>query len=180
MSALACTRLSGPWRPIRGIGKTGGVKLNEVPQPETSTARVALEIATAYCSPALVNHCLRSYVWGASYGIRHGIDFDVELLYVSAMLHDIGLVKEFDSHTVPFEEAGGHVAWVSARAPGGQLNGACGRPKSLFDTCGTRWTSTWIPRDTCSELPPVSTSLDVARTGGQPTSAQRSSIGFPG
>ncbi|MEU7989046.1 hypothetical protein AB0B56_29705 [Streptosporangium canum] len=29
-------------------------------------------------------------------------------------LHDIGLVKEFDSHTVPFEEVGGHLAWVFA------------------------------------------------------------------
>ncbi len=33
------------------------------------------------------------------------------------MLHDVGLVEEFDSHRVLFEEAGGHVAWVfGARA----------------------------------------------------------------
>jgi hypothetical protein len=92
--------------------------LDNVPPPETSAARAALEVATAYCSPALLNHCIRSYVWGASYGMRHGIDFDAELFYVSAMLHDIGLVKEFDSHTVPFEEAGGHVAWVFAAGAG--------------------------------------------------------------
>ncbi len=94
------------------------MNLDDVPQPENSTARAALEVATAYCSPALINHCLRSYVWGASYGMRHGIDFDAELLYVSAVLHDIGLVKEFDSHTVPFEEAGGHVAWVFGAGAG--------------------------------------------------------------
>jgi hypothetical protein len=34
------------------------------------------------------------------------------------MLHDIGLVKEFDSHTVPFEQAGGHVAWVFGAGAG--------------------------------------------------------------
>ncbi len=94
------------------------VHLDDIPQPGNSTARAALEIATTYCSAALVNHCLRSYVWGAAYGVLHAIDFDAELLYVSAMLHDVGLVKEFDSHTVPFEEAGGHVAWVFCAGAG--------------------------------------------------------------
>jgi len=51
-------------------------------------ARAALGVATAYYSPALVNHCLRSYLWGASYGIRHDIGFDAQLLFVSAMLRD--------------------------------------------------------------------------------------------
>jgi hypothetical protein len=35
------------------------------------------------------------------------------------MLHDIGLVPEFDSHTVPFEDAGGHVARVFGAGPDG-------------------------------------------------------------
>jgi hypothetical protein len=34
------------------------------------------------------------------------------------MLHDIGLVPVFDSATVPFEEAGGEVAWVFAAGAG--------------------------------------------------------------
>ncbi len=69
-----------PWLPGWGVGETGGMNLDDVPQPETSAARAAWEVATAYCSPALVNHCLRSYIWAASYGMRHGIDFDAELL----------------------------------------------------------------------------------------------------
>jgi hypothetical protein len=47
-----------------------------------------------------------------------GIAFDAELLYVSAMLHDLALVKAFDNHALPFEEAGGHVAWVFGAAAG--------------------------------------------------------------
>jgi hypothetical protein len=94
------------------------MRIDDVPQPETLAAGAALGLVTAYCSPALVNHCLRSYVWAASYGLEHGIGFDAELLYVSAMLHDIGLVKEFDSHTVSFEEVGGHVAWVFGTGAG--------------------------------------------------------------
>jgi hypothetical protein len=89
-----------------------------VPEPQTTAGRAALEVATEYCSPALLNHCLRSYIWAVSHAERNGIGFDEELLYVSAMLHDIGLVPAFDSHTVPFEVAGGHVAWVFGAGAG--------------------------------------------------------------
>jgi hypothetical protein len=111
-------RFSSALALLCGIGKTGPVNLDDVPQPENSTARAASDIARTYCSPSILNHCRRSYIWAASYGITYDIDFDAELLYVSAMLHDIGLVKEFDSHTVPFEVAGGHVAWVFGAGAG--------------------------------------------------------------
>jgi hypothetical protein len=52
------------------------------------------------------------------YGAAHGITHDDELLYVSAMLHDIALTDPFDSHRVPFEEAGGDLAWVFGVAAG--------------------------------------------------------------
>lgn len=52
------------------------------------------------------------------YGAAHGIAFDDELYYVAALLHDIGLTEAFDSHTVPFEEAGGELAWVFGVAAG--------------------------------------------------------------
>jgi hypothetical protein len=94
------------------------VNLDDVPRPDTDTAHAALEVVTAYCSPALVNHCVRSYLWAASYGVLHDIGFDAELLYVSAMLHDIGLVPEFDSYATPFEQVGGHVAWVFGAGAG--------------------------------------------------------------
>ncbi|WP_248963487.1 HD domain-containing protein [Sphaerisporangium perillae] len=94
------------------------MRLDDIVIPDSPAARAALEVATAYCSPALLNHSVRSYLWAASYAEPNGIGFDAELLYVSALLHDIGLVKEFDSHTVPFEEAGGHVAWVFGAAAG--------------------------------------------------------------
>jgi HD domain len=89
-----------------------------VAEPETAAAKAALEVVTAYSSAALVNHCRRSYVWAALHATRTALLFDAELLYVAAMLHDIGLEPEFDSHTVPFEEAGGHVAWVFGAGAG--------------------------------------------------------------
>jgi hypothetical protein len=94
------------------------MRLADIAVPDTTAARGALEVATAYCSPALLNHSVRAYLWAAAYGAMNGVAFDDELLYVASMMHDIGLVKEFDSHTVPFEEAGGHVAWVFAAGAG--------------------------------------------------------------
>ncbi len=92
--------------------------LADVPVPDSTVARAALEVTEAYSSPALVNHCVRSYLWSASFGVLNDLAFDAELLYVASMLHDLGLVKEFDSHTIPFEEAGGHVAWVFGAGAG--------------------------------------------------------------
>ena len=86
--------------------------------PQTPAATAALSVATSFYSPALLNHCVRSYVWGTMYGAAHGIAFDDELYYVSSLLHDIGLTEAFDSHTLAFEEAGGDLAWVFGIAAG--------------------------------------------------------------
>ena len=86
--------------------------------PVTPAAEAALSVATRFYSPALLNHTIRSYLWGAMYGTAHGIAFDDELYYVAALLHDMGLTEPFDSHRLPFEEAGGQLAWVFGVAAG--------------------------------------------------------------
>ena len=86
--------------------------------PQTPAATAALSVATSFYSPALLNHCVRSYLWGTMYGAAHGIAFDDELYYVSSLLHDIGLTEAFDCHTLAFEEAGGALAWVFGVAAG--------------------------------------------------------------
>jgi hypothetical protein len=79
------------------------------PSPATTAAH---EVLVHYSSPALVNHCERSYLWSASLGELEGVRYDAELLYVASMLHDLGLVRAFDNHFTAFEEAGGDVGWV--------------------------------------------------------------------
>lgn len=86
--------------------------------PQTPAAGAAVSVATRFYSPALLHHCFRSYLWAAKYAAAHGIIFDDELLYVSAMLHDLGLTAAFDTHRVAFEEAGGSLAWVFGVAAG--------------------------------------------------------------
>ena len=78
--------------------------------PDTLAARGALELATQYQSPAITAHALRSWLWAEAFARVDGItDIDHELLYVSAVLHDIGIATEFDNHTISYEHAGGHV-----------------------------------------------------------------------
>ncbi|GAB7071875.1 cyanamide hydratase [Mycobacterium hodleri] len=86
--------------------------------PQTPAATAALAVATRFYTPALLNHCVRSYLWGRVYATAHDVAVDDELFYVSAMLHDIALTDSFDSHRMSFEQAGGDVAWVFGVAAG--------------------------------------------------------------
>ena len=94
------------------------MRIDDLAVPDTAAARNALEVTRAFSSPALVNHCVRSYLWAADHARRSGIEYDAELPYVAAMVHDLGLVPAFDSATLPFEEAGAAVGWVFAAGAG--------------------------------------------------------------
>jgi len=99
--------------------------------PSTPATAAAVAVATRFYTPALFNHCVRAYVWGASYAAAHGITFDDELYFVSAMLHDLALTDPFDSHRVAFEEAGGDLAWVFGVAAGWPVERAA-RPEEII------------------------------------------------
>jgi hypothetical protein len=127
--------------------------------PQTPAAKAAQSVAARFYSPALLNHCVRSYLWGAMYGAAHGIAFDDELLYVSAMLHDIGLTDAFDSHRLAFEEAGGDLAWVFGVAAGWQPDRAARAREVIVLHMRDDVSSTDDPE---SHLLQVATGWDVA------------------
>ncbi|GII00657.1 HD domain-containing protein [Planobispora takensis] len=135
------------------------MRLADIVIPETPAARAALEAATAYCSPALLNHSIRAYLWAAAYAGRRGIAFDAELLYVSSMFHDIGLVAEFDSHTVPFEEAGGHVAWIFCAGAGWPVER---RVRASEVIVRHMWDKVDVTQDPEGHLLELSTGLDIS------------------
>ncbi|MFC4060738.1 HD domain-containing protein [Planomonospora corallina] len=138
------------------------MRLDEITVPGTSACRTALEAATAYCSPSLLNHSVRAYLWAAAYAQARDIAFDAELLYVAAMFHDIGLVAEFDSHTVPFEEAGGHVAWVFAAGAGWPVE----RRRRVSEVIVRHmWDEVDVAADPEGHLLELSTALDISGRG---------------
>lgn len=94
------------------------MRLADVPIPESPAGRAAVEVLAEFSPPALVNHCLRSYLLAASLAELEQLPVDHELLYVASLLHDLALEPAFDNHTLPFEDAAGHVAWVFAAGAG--------------------------------------------------------------
>jgi hypothetical protein len=98
-------------------------------------------------------------LWAAGYAVERGIAFDGELLYVSAMLHDLALVKEFDNHTLPFEEAGGHVAWVFGAAAGWPVER---RKRAAEVIVRHMWDAVDVDKDPEGHLLELSTGMDIS------------------
>jgi hypothetical protein len=95
------------------------VRLADLRPPETPAARAARDVAERYCSPALLAHSVRSWAFALAFAEVEGLTrIDEELLYVAALVHDLGLVPAFDAVRVPFETAGGEVGWVLTAGAG--------------------------------------------------------------
>ncbi|MFI6298108.1 HD domain-containing protein [Nonomuraea sp. NPDC050790] len=127
--------------------------------PDTAACRLALEVATEFHTPSLLNHSIRAYLFAAAYGETNAIAFDAELLYVSAMLHDLGLAKDFDNHTVPFEEAGGHVAWVFGAGAGWPPER---RRRAAEVIVRHMWPEVDVTKDPEGHLLELSTAMDIS------------------
>lgn len=67
-----------------------------MPVPDSTMATRAHELIEAVAPAFLVNHSVRAYAWAVELARHDGLAFDPEILYVSAMLHDIGLVPAYD------------------------------------------------------------------------------------
>jgi HD superfamily phosphodiesterase len=58
----------------------------------------------------LFDHSRRVFLFGALQGRRRRLDPDLELLYVGAMFHDIGLTQYYRHSTLRFEVDGANAA----------------------------------------------------------------------
>lgn len=95
------------------------MRIADFPVPDTAAARGALALAQQYQSAAITAHAIRSWLWAEGFAeIEQLHDVDHELLYVAAVLHDIGMVTQYDNHTLSYEHAGGHVAVALAAGAG--------------------------------------------------------------
>jgi HD domain len=81
----------------------------EFPFPDSPVAQAANQLVLEVSPPFLYSHCVRTYVFANALGSRDRLHYDQELLYLGALLHDLGLTKRFDDHH-PFEIAGANAA----------------------------------------------------------------------
>lgn len=80
-----------------------------VSAPDTAAAEAAQDLVVAVSDPALVHHVWRTWYFGHHLIGAHVADADLEVGFVAAMLHDLGLIERFDSDE-PFERAGAGAA----------------------------------------------------------------------
>ena len=78
-------------------------------RPDSRLARQAEDLIRAVQPLFLTNHAFRSHFLAVALADRDQIGFDTELLYVASLLHDVGLVEEFDTGAC-FEEDGAAAA----------------------------------------------------------------------
>jgi hypothetical protein len=78
--------------------------------PDTPLVRDATEFIRDAEDDLLFDHSRRVFLFGALAGRHRGLQPDLELLYVAAMFHDLGLTRRYRTSTVRFEVDGANAA----------------------------------------------------------------------
>jgi hypothetical protein len=78
--------------------------------PDSNIAREVTELVRDTENSLLFNHSSRVYYFSAATGKQKDLKFDAELLYVSAMFHDMGFTPKHSSAADRFEVDGANAA----------------------------------------------------------------------
>lgn len=140
--------------------QASGMRIADFSRPHTPAADGALALATQYQSAAITAHSMRSWFWAEAFAVVENLqDVDHELLYVAAVLHDIGTVTEYDNHTLSYEHAGGHVGVALTTGAGW----AAERRQRVLDVIVRHnWASVDPGLDVEGHLLEVATGLDIS------------------
>jgi hypothetical protein len=90
---------------VESIETVAGVRV-----PDSALAREVTEFIRDVEDDLLFNHSRRVFFFGALQGRRRGLQPDLELLYVGAMFHDLGLTERYRTSTIRFEVDGANAA----------------------------------------------------------------------
>ena len=89
-----------------------------IPIPDSKLAREAGDRLREHGTPLLFAHSLRVFVFGALRGRQRGLQVDLELLYVGAVFHDLGLTPKYRTPDHRFEVDSANAAREFLRANG--------------------------------------------------------------
>jgi hypothetical protein len=78
--------------------------------PDTALIRDATSLVRKAETDLLFDHSRRVFLFGALHGQRLGLEPDLELLYVGALFHDLGLTESYATSTKRFEVDGANAA----------------------------------------------------------------------
>lgn len=98
--AAAVTGAAAPASATNGSGNTATA--GDMSLPTSRLAREARQLVTAIEEPYLRNHSLRSFLFGRAAAGRAGqvpdVDYDVELMFLICVLHDVGLTDHANTN----------------------------------------------------------------------------------
>ena len=78
--------------------------------PDSQIANQATELLLEHGTEFIYNHSLRVFLFASMNGQRKKLKYDAELLYVSSVFHDLGLVPHYSSTDLRFEVDGANAA----------------------------------------------------------------------
>lgn len=85
-------------------------KLAGIDIPDSKVAKQATELLLDHGTEFLYNHSLRVFLFSSLNAKRNNIKHDTELLYISSVFHDLGLVPHYSSPDKRFEVDGANAA----------------------------------------------------------------------
>jgi hypothetical protein len=74
-----------------GLRRRAHVEPGDLVLPDSELCRAATEWVAASAPTFLLNHGVRSYLFGAALGRWDRLRFDAETLYLASIMHDVGL-----------------------------------------------------------------------------------------
>jgi HD superfamily phosphodiesterase len=82
---------------------TSNANIAGIELPDTQLVRDTTDFVRTHENDLLFDHSRRVFFFGALQGLRRGLRPDLELLYVGAMFHDVGLTERYRSSRLRFE-----------------------------------------------------------------------------
>jgi hypothetical protein len=92
-------------KPVAPLKSVAGIAI-----PDSTIAQQATELLLEHGTEFIYNHSLRVFLFSSLNGKRNKLSYDPELLYISAVFHDLGLTPHYSSPDLRFEVDGANAA----------------------------------------------------------------------
>jgi cyanamide hydratase family protein with HD domain len=112
MWRFGCAEAAGAMRKLArtvGYARPARLLISDIPVPDSTLARQATRLVRDLSPAFLFNHGLRVFMFADAIGRHHKLRYDREVVYLAAVMHDLGLVRQLNGHG-SFELAGAAAA----------------------------------------------------------------------